>query len=404
MQLSRIWRGLALSLAVAVATMAYPAAARTLTVLVSIDGFRADYLDRGVTPVLSGLAAGGARAAMRPSFPSKTFPNHYTLVTGLRPDHHGIVENNMEDPAIPGVTFKMSNQAAVSDRRWWDEGEPLWVTAERAGIHTGTMYWPGSEADIRGVRPSLWLHFNPGLPADGRTDQVLAWLDLPAEKRPDFVTLYFDNVDTAGHYYGPDSAEVNKAAATVDRALGRLVEGLKARGIEANIVVVADHGMAPLSEQRRLFLEDLVPAEDIRILSSGAFATLYPTPGHERAAEKALVGKHDHLTCWKRGHFPHRFHYGKNPRVADIFCLPQTGWTIDSKTKKAWTEKGTHGFDPYSPEMAAVFVANGPAFRSGVSLKTFDNVDVYPLLAKLVGVKPQRNDGRLGPIRPALKP
>ncbi len=404
MQLSRLWRGLALSLAVVLAAVAQPAAARTLTVLISIDGFRADYLDRGVTPVLSGLAASGARAAMRPSFPSKTFPNHYTLITGLRPDHHGIVENNMEDPAIPGVTFKMSNQAAVVDRRWWDEGEPLWVTAERAGIHTGTMYWPGSEADIRGIRPSLWLHFNAGLPADARTDQVLAWLDLPADKRPDFVTLYFDNVDTAGHYYGPDSEELNKAAATVDHALGRLVEGLKARGIEANIVVVADHGMAALSEQRRLFLEDLVPAEDIRILSSGAFATLYPVPGHEKAAEKALVGKHDHLTCWKRGRFPWRYHYGKNPRVADIFCLPETGWTINSRTNKVWVEKGTHGFDPYSPEMAAVFVASGPAFRSGVKLKTFDNVDVYPLLAKLVGVKPQRNDGRLGPIRPALKP
>ena len=382
---------------------ASPAAARTLTVLVSIDGFRADYLDRGVTPVLSRLAADGARAAMRPSFPSKTFPNHYTLVTGLRPDHHGIVENNMEDPAIPGVTFKMSNQAAVVDRRWWDEGEPLWVTAEKAGIRTGTMYWPGSEAPIHGVLPSLWLHFDAGRPAAARADQVLTWLDLPADQRPDFVTLYFDDVDTAGHYFGPESAEVNAAAARVDQALGRLTEGLRARGIAANIVVVADHGMAPLSPERRLFLEDLVAADAIRILSAGAFATLYPTAGHEREAEKALVGRHPHITCWKKGHFPWRYHYGRNARVAPIFCLPETGWTINSRAKPMAGEKGTHGFDPYAPEMAAVFVASGPAFRHGVRLKTFDNVDVYPLLTRLVGVKAQRNDGRLGPLRSALQ-
>lgn len=396
---------LALALAVLVSlVLCGPAAARTPTILVSIDGFRADYLDRGVTPVLSGLAAQGARGAMRPSFPSKTFPNHYTLVTGLRPDHHGIVENNMEDPAIPGVVFKMSNQAAVVDRRWWDEGEPLWVTAERAGIHTGTMFWPGSEADIRGIRPSLWTHFDAGLPADRRSDQVLAWLDLPPDRRPDFLTLYFNDVDTAGHFYGPESAEVNAASATVDKALGRLVDGLKARGMAANIVVVADHGMAALSDQRRLYLEDLVAAEDIRILSTGAFATLYPAPGHERAAAKALVGRHPHITCWRKGHFPWRYHYGRNPRVAAFFCLPETGWTITSRAmgKGGWPEKGTHGFDPYSPEMAAVFVASGPAFKPGARLRTFDNVDVYPLLARLVGVKAQRSDGRLGPLKPAL--
>jgi predicted AlkP superfamily pyrophosphatase or phosphodiesterase len=382
---------------------ATPAMARPLTILVSIDGFRADYLDRGVTPVLSGLAARGARAAMRPSFPSKTFPNHYTLVTGLRPDHHGIVENNMEDPAIPGVVFKMSNQEAVIDRRWWDEGEPLWVTAERAGIRSATMFWPGSEAPIHGVRPSLYLHFDQNKPAAARADQILTWLDLPPEARPQFITLYFDDVDTFGHVFGPDSPEVNAAAARVDAALGRLVDGLKARGIEANLVVVADHGMAPVSPDRRLAIEDLIPPGSARVLSGGAFMTLYPTVGREREVERLLLARHDYLTCWKRGHFPRRFHYGHNPRVAPIFCLPQTGWTINNRDfKPAHPELGTHGFDPYSPEMAAVFVASGPAFRPGVTLRTFDNVDVYPLLARLVGVKAQPNDGRLGPLRSAL--
>ncbi len=383
---------------------ASPAAARPLTILVSIDGFRADYLDRGVTPVLSGMAASGARAAMRPSFPSKTFPNHYTLVTGLRPDHHGIVENNMEDPEIPGVTFKMSNQEAVVDRRWWDEGEPIWVTAERAGIRTATMFWPGSEAPIHGVRPGLWVHFDQSKVSAQRVDQVLAWLDLPAAERPRLVTLYFDEVDTAGHYFGPESQEVNAAAARVDQALGRLTEGLKARGEPANIIVVADHGMADVSEDRRLVIDDLLPpgAAPLRILGQGAFMTIYPAAGHEAEAEAALVGKHPHLTCWKKGHFPARFHYGQNSRVSPIFCLPQTGWEVFGRDAKPSKEKGAHGFDPYAPEMAAVFVAAGPAFRPGVRLKTFDNVDVYPLLARLVGVKPQPNDGVLAPLRRSL--
>ena len=382
-----------------------PVFARPLTVLISIDGFRADYLGRGVTPTMSAMAADGASAAMRPSFPSKTFPNHYALITGLRPDRNGIVENNMEDPSIPGVFFKMSNHDAVIDRRWWDEGEPLWVTAEKAGIRSATMYWPGSEAPVHGVRPSLWLPFDQSRSAEARVDQVLAWTDLPQDQRPQFITLYFDDVDTMGHTYGPDSKEVNAAATRVDNAIGRLEAGLKSRGIDANVVVVADHGMAAISEARQIFIEDLVPAGTFRTLGTGAFMTLAPLPGQEAAVDTALVGRHDHLTCWRRGQFPARFHYGHNPRVAPIFCLPETGWTVYSRARKPNnSEKGTHGFDPAAPEMAAVFVASGPAFRSGVRLRTFDNVDVYPLVARLAGIVAQPGDGSLAPLRPALKP
>lgn len=381
------------------------ASARPLTVLISIDGFRADYLGRGVTPTMSAMAARGASGAMRPSFPSKTFPNHYAIITGLRPDRNGIVENNMEDPAIPGVSFRMSNHEAVTDRRWWDQGEPLWVTAEKAGVRSATMFWPGSEADVRGVRPSLWLPFNQSLSAESRVDQVLAWADLTPDQRPQFITLYFDDVDTMGHTYGPDSAEVNAAATRVDSAIGRLESGLKSRGLETNFVIVADHGMAAISEDRQLFIEDLIPAGTFRTLGAGAFMTLVPLPGQEALLDRTLVRRHAHMTCWRRGQFPARFHYGRNPRVAPIFCLPDTGWTIYSRARKPgnW-EKGTHGFDPYAPEMAAVFVASGPAFRAGVRLRTFDNVDVYPLIARLAGIVAQPSDGSLAPLRPALKP
>jgi predicted AlkP superfamily pyrophosphatase or phosphodiesterase len=306
--------------------VAQPPKPAPLTLLISIDAFRADYLDRGVTPNLSALAAGGARAAMRPSFPSKTFPNHYALVTGLRPDRNGIVANNMTDEAIPGVKFAMSNDAAVKDRRWWDEAEPIWVTAERAGIVTGTMFWPGSEADIHGLRPHYAPHFDIKVPSDDRVDQLLGWFDRPPAERPRFATLYFDAVDTAGHKFGPDSPGVNAAAAQVDAAIGRLEAGLKARGIVANIIVVADHGMAATSDARRVFIDDFVAKDAYRALDMGPIGTIYPNPGREAEVETALLAPHPHLQCWLKKDIPERFHYGHNPRVAPLFCLPQTGW------------------------------------------------------------------------------
>ncbi|MBL8553189.1 MAG: alkaline phosphatase family protein [Phenylobacterium sp.] len=379
------------------------AAERPVTILISIDGFRADYLDRGITPVLSRLAEEGVRGAMRPSFPSKTFPNHYTLVTGLRPDRNGIVENNMEDPAIPGVTFKMSNRDAVRDRRWWDQAEPIWVTAETAGIPTAPYFWPGVEAPIRGVRPRYWVKFDMDTPNAARVDQVLNWLDLPPAKRPRFVTLYFDTVDTAGHDYGPESAEVNAAVAGVDVEIGRLLEGLKARGRDANIVVVADHGMAALSDDRKAYMDDVLPKTAYRSLAGGAFMTIYPAAGHEAEVDAALIRPHDHYQCWRKAEIPGRFRYGRNPRVAPYFCLAETGWALTTRDyRPSKPERGAHGFDPASAEMAAIFIAHGPAFRAGVRLPDFNNVSVYPLLAKLVRVSPRPNDGTIADIAKGL--
>lgn len=377
------------------------AGTRPLTILVSIDGFRPDYMDRGVTPNLSALAAQGVRGEMRPSFPSKTFPNHYALVTGLRPDRNGIVENNMIDPAIPGVVFKMSNEAAVQDRRWWDEAEPIWVTAEKAGVTTATLFWPGSEAAIHGVRPTRSAHFDQKMTSADRVDRLLGWID---ELHPGFATLYFDVVDTAGHWYGPESPQVNAAAADVDRAVGRLEAGLKARGIAANLVIVADHGMAATSPDRRIFADDLLPLSDAQTLTMGPFWDLNPAPGREAVVAAALLKPHPHMQCWRKSGIPARFHYGRNRRVAAFFCLAQTGWEITTHAyRPAHSDGGDHGYDNFSPEMRAVFVAAGPAFRRGVHLPVFDNVDVYPLLAQLVGVAPLPSDGRLTDLGPALR-
>jgi predicted AlkP superfamily pyrophosphatase or phosphodiesterase len=381
---------------------------RDLLILVSIDGFRADYLDRGVTPTLSALAADGMRTArgMRPSFPSVTFPNHYTLVTGLYPDHHGIIANTMEDTGVTGdVRFSLSNFDAVSDSRWWDQGEPMWVTAKRQGLHTATLFWPGSEAAIHGVRPDYWAHFDATLTPDQRVDIVLDWLDQPAAKRPGFITLYFDQVDHEGHIHGPDSAEVNAAAALVDEALARLEAGLKARGLfdRANLIIVADHGMASTSLERVVFLDDLASPSALHIITGGPVAELsVATP----EAAQTVVGGHPHMTCWNKADIPARLHYGTNARIPPIVCMAQVGWEIATHAdlaKRTTFSLGEHGYDNQAPEMAALFVAHGPAFKSGfVEATPFDNVDVYPLMTTLLGVTPQPNDGRLADIQDML--
>jgi predicted AlkP superfamily pyrophosphatase or phosphodiesterase len=383
------------------------AAERPLTILISIDGFRADYLDRGVTPTLSALAARGARAGegMKPSFPSLTYPNHYTLVTGLRPDHHGIVDNVMVDAARPGQTFRMGAKGIAWDRFWWDQATPIWVTAERAGIRTATMFWPGSDLDVQGVRPHDWRMFDKNVLAPARVDQVLAWVDLPPAERPGFITLYFDDVDTAGHYFGPDSPELSQAVTRVDAQIGRLVAGLNARAVPANLVVVADHGMASVSKDRIVYMDDLAPAEALNVITMGSSMDLFPVAGHEAEVRRALIGRHAHMTCWSKARVPRRLGFGTNPRIPPIVCLAETGWMIETHAGNAKTpmiNKGAHGFDPDDRAMRALFVAAGPDIRPGVVLPVFDNVDVYPLLARLIGVTPLKGDGRLAPLKAAL--
>ncbi len=371
-----------------------------VTILISIDGFRPDYLDRGITPNLRALAATGIYGPMRPSFPSKTFPNHWTLVTGKTPDHHGIVGNTMEDAARPGEIFKM----ATKDPFWWSEAEPIWISAEKQGIRSATMFWPGSEVEIDGLRPADWWPFNENLSNDRRINAVLDWMRRPPEIRPKLVTLYFDTVDMAGHYYGPAPSEnLHKAIAAVDGEIGRLKQQLDHLGQPANFVIVSDHGMTETSPERIIHLDRILPRDQYRLVEEGNYAGIEPLEDNADAVRAAFVRPHDHMQCWTRENIPAEYAYGSNPRVPSILCLPDIGWVVYQDVPEWMTGiGGGHGYDQREADMRAFFLASGPGIMAGGTLPIFDNVNVYSLVARLAGIAPEASDGSLAPFEPML--
>lgn len=385
-----------------------------VTILISIDGFRADYLQRGLTPTLSKLAAGGVSAAMIPSFPSKTFPNHWAEVTGYYPDHSGITANSFTDPARPDPKDRFT--MASLDPFYWNAKEPLWVTAEKAGIRTAAMFWPGSAVawggQFRpraygrtegGTRPADWQAFDQNVSPEQRVNAVLDWLRRPATIRPQLLFLYFDEVDTAGHESGPDGKDIGPALRNVDGDIERLLEGLATLGQPANIIVTADHGMAETSTERTVALDDLLSPDDYILDEGGPYATLIARPGREAVLEAKLLRSHDHMQCWRKAEIPTRFHYGTNPRIPPYLCLAETGWQIFPTKAPEHRIGGNHGYDNQAPEMRALFIANGPAFRQGTTLAPFENVDVNPLLRRVLGLPTNAAmDGRLAPVEGAL--
>jgi predicted AlkP superfamily pyrophosphatase or phosphodiesterase len=261
------------------------------------------------------------------------------------------------------------------------------VTAQKAGLKTINVFWPGSETPIHGVSPDRWKVFDQKITAEQRVDQALDW--IKADK-PAYSAIYFDDADTAGHTFGPDSQEASQAIARLDAAVARLLAGLKAQGLEGkvDILIVADHGM--LLAPNRVDLDQITKGS-ARIVAGGGTAMLEPVVGREAEANALLVGRHQHMTCWRKEHVPPRYHYGTNPRIAGIVCLGDSGWYLT--TTGSLPSKGQHGFDPTLDQMGAVFVAWGPSFKTGATIDVLDNVDVYPLAMKLLGLPPQPNDG-----------
>lgn len=378
--------------------------------LISVDGLRPTDVTPEQMPALDALAKANVRAeGMRPSYPSLTFPNHYTLVTGRRPDHHGIIHNSMEDAHLG--EFRLSNRDAVGNGDWWQGGAPVWTSVQRAGLRAATMFWPGSEAEIEGVRPWRWRTYDGTISDADRVAQVLEWLRLPAAERPRFITLYFDVVDHASHDHGPDSAQARAARASVDAALGQLLDGLRdARQLDTtNLVIVSDHGFETVPPSHSIAVDDMAPPELAQAVSVGQVIGFAPRAGKAVDAERLLLGQHAQYQCWRKGELPAHWHYGSHPRIPAIICQMAPGWdALFTKAHAARQQqshaRGSHGYDPLLPAMRATFIAAGPAFRAGTRLPVFENVDVYPLLMRLLALPPEDNDGDISPLLPALEP
>ncbi|OAP55344.1 hypothetical protein AYL99_10317 [Fonsecaea erecta] len=396
---------------------------RPTTILISLDGFRADFLNRDITPALNAFIASGVSPKyMLPSFPSVTFPNHFTLVTGLYPESHGVVGNQFWDPALE-EEFWYTNVEVSMQPKWWN-GEPLWVTAEHQGVRTAIHMWPGSEAHIPDVEPTYLDKYNESEALSRKVDRLLRWLDLPgdddgdaagqADLRPQFIAAYVPNVDADGHLYGPNSTEIRATIADVDSMLTLLVEGLLARNLTeiVNLVIVSDHGMATTSTNRLIQLDDLMdmslidhidgwPLRGLRLKNP---ARDVPILYEQLSQEAAKSGGFDVYTLET---MPERYHFTQNDRIAPLWIVPKTGWAVVEKsdfdvaealsTGEEYAPKGLHGYDHEHPLMRAIFVARGPAFPHAPNSRVpvFQNIEVYNIVCDSLGIVPQPNNGTL---------
>ncbi len=375
-------------------------------ILISLDGFRWDYLELAEPPNLLRLAAAGVRAeGLVPVFPAKTFPSHYSIVTGLYPGRHGILFNRMYDPGMDAV-FDLGDRQAVEDPRWWG-GEPIWVTAEKQGVRTAAMFWPGTEAEIAGLRPSYWHRFDAGFAYEKRVTQVLAWLDLPAGERPRFITLYFQDPNDTSHDHGPEAPETLAAVREVDARLGDLLRGLDERGLagRVDLVVVSDHGMAAVAPERVVFVDEIVDFEPGEVFDQGALLQLRPRPGRERLLYEALEGAHPRLAVYRPDEVPEGYRLEAHRRLPPILGVPDLGWQIYTRRGFARYRsplRGDHGQAPEDPRMHGLLVAAGPSFRPGQVIGRVESVELYNLMAAVLGVEPAPNDGDPARLRHLL--
>ena len=374
-------------------------------VMVSFDGFGWDLMETHAAPAFERVASEGVRAErMIPVFPTKTFPTHYTMATGMYAENHGLVGNRFWAPDLD-LTYSISDREAVEDGRFY-RGEPIWVTAERQGMIAASFFFVGSEAPVGGHHPTHWNRFDASIPHETRVDQVLAWLDMPAEERPHMITLYFEDVDGAWHNGGKDSPETAAAVARVDASLQRLLDGLDEleHGDEVYLVLVADHGLMPAPAEGTALLDlDVYPG--VRWGESGPYGALYVDEGgSERlpALRDSIAADLPDFDVWLREDVPERLHYSSDPRIGDIVILAPGGRMVRPGD---WAPRSTHthGWDNLTPEMGAIFIARGPGIAPGQTIAAFESIHIYPFLAHVLGLTPNPDvDGRLDVLRPIL--
>ncbi len=371
-------------------------------VLLSLDGFRWDFPARHPTPHLDAIHAGGVKAvSLIPCFPTKTFPNHYSILTGLYPDHHGIVANRFVDPNT-GKTFALSNAEKTNPAYYG--GTPFWVAAEEQGIKTASYNWPGSETLIQDRQPSIWKQYEETVPLQQRIDTVIHWLQLPPAERPRFISVYFEQPDKTLHSVGPDAEEAGDIIRRTDSLVGLLHSKLKSLPFadSINLLVVSDHGMTSLSADRNVTLSDFIPAHWLAYPATGSpVLFLKAAPGYYDSIATQLK-KIPHAKGWPSGKMPKKLRFGKNERSLDFTLVADKGWTIITHPNQK-PELGNHGYDNTIKDMHGIFYATGPAFRKNYTGKTFRNIDIYELLAYLYGIRVPANDGNPKKTKRLLK-
>lgn len=373
-------------------------------ILISLDGFRWDYANRGLTPTLDRFARDGVSAlSLQPVFPSKTFPNHISLVTGLHPENHGIILNHFENP-FTEERYRLGDSVSVRDAKWY-QGEAFWETAERQGIKCASYFWPGSELQSAHRRPTYREAYEHRRPFPERIRGVLNWLKLPEAERPHFITLYFHEVDSRGHRYGPHSPEVNQSIQRMDSLLAMLLTGLEEQNMldKTNILLTSDHGMTEVDTVRLIDVEAIVGNYPCRYSDYGPVLMVQPLDKDVEAVYQRLKSAEDHFTTYKRSEVPDYFNFSGHPFISPIVLIADMGWTVsDSKGVRRLKRRpggGNHGFDNYHTDMHGLFYAMGPAFKKGYRTGTVRTLDIYPLMCKIFGIFPRQNiDGDLNRI------
>ena len=367
-------------------------------ILVSFDAFRWDYMSRGISPNLEKIKQEGVSAlSLRSAFPSVTFPNHLSIITGMYPEHHGIITNNFHDP-YANSNYRMSDTNAVRNGKWY-LGEAFWETAERQGIISASYFWPGSEIQIPYRRPSYVEKFVWDRPYDQRVQGVIDWLKLPADKRPHFMTVYFQDTDHFGHLDGPNSPELNEAIKRLDGIAGLLVQKLDEINMKdsVNLIFVSDHGMTEISKDRAINVEEITGSGKCKFYEDGPMMMVDAAKENIKPVYEILKAKENHYKVYLREEMPEYFHFNDNPLITPIILVADLGWSLGTNRNidRLFKNKGNHGYDNNQLDMQGFFVAEGPAFKKNYRTGTLWNIDIYPLLCKIFNILPRTNiDGK----------
>jgi predicted AlkP superfamily pyrophosphatase or phosphodiesterase len=371
-------------------------------VVLSMDGFRSDYPDKAHTPTLDSIAREGVRAAFRPSFPSVTFSNHYTLATGLHPDHHGLINNYFYAPDL-ALVYRIGDNRAVTNPAFYG-GEPIWNTAEKQGVRAATYYWVGSEAPIQGMQPSICKAYNKAIPFIDRADSVIAWLQLPEAVRPHLIMWYMEEPDATGHTATPDSPGVTAKVEELDNILSRFFGA--ARKLKhfkkIDFIVLSDHGMATYTPEKYVNLNDYLPRDSFDYVFDGAPTLLYPKATYTETAW-SILQQVPHIKAYKKGEMPEKYVYGAHPRIGDLVVVPDIGTHVQFRSQSHPRMGGAHGYDNFEPAMEAIFYATGPSFKKNIRLPAMPNVNLYLIIARALHLQPAPNDGVLTEVEPLFK-